>query len=97
MVAERDFLYGMEQEVENKVEEELMVEVQMKLLPVSPTPHSALAGFMGGSRSYDSVQPYLELDHSLRFLLERSPLGDPGTPTGFSPWVFPNMKCELLS
>lgn len=36
IVAERDFLFGLEEEVERR-EEEQMVEVQMKLLPVITT------------------------------------------------------------
>lgn len=50
VVAERDFLFGMEKEVEKKVEEEQMVEVQMKLLPVSPNSLSTVANFTGGRR-----------------------------------------------
>ena len=37
IVAERDFLFGLEEEVERREEDEQMVEVQMKLLPVITT------------------------------------------------------------
>ena len=37
VVAERDFLFGLEEEIERRQEDEQMVEVQMKLLPVSLT------------------------------------------------------------
>ena len=37
VVAERDFLFGMEEPETKKEEEEKMVEVQMKLLPVRRT------------------------------------------------------------